>query len=58
MVLTSLSKQYGAGCILYDGILEQIAEAWQDDVVIFVTSSFETLLFPYQNNSWTLNEWM
>ena len=58
LVLTSLSKQYGAGCIFYDGILEQIAEAWQDDVVIFVTSSFETLLFPYQNNSWTLNEWM
>ena len=58
LVLTSLNGQYGAGCIFYDGVLEQIAEAWQDDVVIFVTSSFETLLFPYQNNRWTLNEWL
>lgn len=58
LILTSLSERYGAGCIFYDGVLEQIAEAWQDDVVIFVTSSFETLLFPYQNNRWTLNEWM
>lgn len=58
LVLTSEKEQYGAGCILYDGILEDIADFCQDDLVIFITSAYEVLLFPYRGNHWTVEQWL
>lgn len=57
-VLTSESEQYGAVSILYDGVLEEIAGAFQDHIVIFPTSPHEVLLFPYQEDGWPLEQWL
>lgn len=57
-ILTSISGQYGAGCIFYEGVLKQIAGACQDDLVIFPTSAYEVLLFPSQRDCWHMEEWM
>ena len=57
-ILTGVNGQSGAGCIFYDGVLEQIAEACQDDLVIFYTRPCEILLFPSQGDCWRMEEWM
>ena len=56
VILTNLDQQYGAAGILYDGILERIAEAWKDDILITLTSLHEALLVPENQTSRTLEE--
>ena len=57
-ILTSMNGQFGAGSMFYDGVLEQIAEICQDDLVLFYTSPYEVLLFPSQGGRWHMEEWM
>lgn len=53
-VLTNRNGMYGAGCILYEGILESISERFQKDILIIPSSVHETLLIP--DNGWGIQE--
>lgn len=46
-VLTNRKGIYGAGCILYEGILKKISEHLQSDLLILPSSVHEILLLPY-----------
>lgn len=55
-VLTNESGKRGASCILYEGLLEQIADVWKTDLVILPSSIDETLFFPDQGGN--VAEWL
>lgn len=46
-VLSNTSKCYGAAVLLYPGILENIAQSLQSDLVILPSSCHEVLILPY-----------
>ncbi len=54
-VLTNTQRQNGAVSILYPGMLKQIAEKLEDDLVIIPSSLHEVILAPYQGG-WMLNK--
>lgn len=58
VILTEANGRYGAGCIFYEGVLKEIAEACQDNLVIFPTSSGEALLFPSRGDCSRVEEWI
>lgn len=53
-ILTNRNGMYGAGCILYEGILESISERFQKDILIIPSSVHETLLIP--DDGWEIQE--
>lgn len=48
-ILTNHLKIYGATCMVYPDLLGEIADIFQDDIVIIPSSIHEVLIFP-QNN--------
>lgn len=53
-VLTNKSKLYGASCILYDHLLEDIAKKLNSDFYILPSSVHEVILFPtFANTSYS-----
>lgn len=48
-VLTNQMGMYGAGCMLYDGVLKEFANAVDDDLVILPSSIHEVMLLPNQS---------
>lgn len=44
--------------MFYEGVLKQIAEVCQDNLVLFPTSCGEVLLFPSQIDCWSVEEWL
>lgn len=57
-ILTEVNGRYGAVCMFYEGVLKQIAEACQDNLVLLPTSCSEVLLFPNQRDCWRVEEWL
>lgn len=47
-VLTNRDMRYGAGCLLYEGVLKRVADKMEDDIVILPCSIHETILLPYK----------
>ena len=45
-VLTNKERVYGAGCLLYEGVLEQIAKEVQDDFYLLPSSIHEFIILP------------
>lgn len=45
-ILTNRHRLHGAGCILYENLLMEIAEKWDDDICILPSSIHETILMP------------
>lgn len=45
-VLTNEEGKHGATCILYEGLLDQIADIWKTDLIILPSSVDETLFLP------------
>lgn len=50
-ILTNKKKQYGATCILYEGVLREIAQRLQSDFYILPSSVHEVILLPTNNDS-------
>lgn len=50
-VLTNVQKLYGAGCMLYPGVLEAISEKLGYDLFILPSSIHEVILLPAENRS-------
>jgi len=48
-ILTNYLKIHGATCMVYPGLLEEIAEVFEDDLIIIPSSIHETLVFPKEN---------
>ena len=48
-ILTNYLKIHGATCMVYPGLLEEIAEVFEDDLIIIPSSIHETLVFPKDN---------
>lgn len=57
-ILTNHKKVYGATCMVYPGLLEEIANIFEDDVIIIPSSIHDLLLFPKNNLpfGYTLND--
>ena len=45
-VLTNENKKYGASCLLYKGVLEELAEQVKDDLYILPSSIQEVIIIP------------
>lgn len=45
-ILTNYLKIHGATCLVYPGLLKEIADIYEDDVVILPSSIHELLVFP------------
>lgn len=52
-VLTNNQKLYGAGCMLYPGLLESISEKLDQDLFILPSSIHEMILLPAVNRSYS-----
>lgn len=52
-VLTNSQKLYGAGCMLYPGLLESISEKLDQDLYILPSSIHEMILLPAMNRSYS-----
>lgn len=50
-ILTNKKKQYGATCMLYDGVLREIAQRLQSDFYILPSSVHEVILLPTNDDS-------
>lgn len=50
-VLSNSQRLNGAGCILYKGLLEKIADRYQTDFYIIPSSVHEVILIPVNNSS-------
>ena len=48
-ILTNPLKIYGASCLFYPGILDELSSLYEDDVVIIPSSIHEVLVFPKKN---------
>ena len=48
-VLTNKSKYYGASTILYNGLLDRIANKIDKDLIVIPSSVHEVILLPYDN---------
>lgn len=48
-VLTNPLKIFGATCMVYPNLLEEIAKIYDDDIIIIPSSVHEVLLFPKKN---------
>lgn len=48
-ILTNNFKIYGATCMVYPNLLEEIASIYEDDIIIIPSSVHEVLLFPKEN---------
>lgn len=48
-ILTNNLKIYGATCMVYPDLLSDIADIYEDDVIIIPSSVHEVLLFPKEN---------
>ena len=51
LVLTNRKNLFGAACILYDGLLAQIADRLESDLVILPSSVHEVLILPAGDRS-------
>lgn len=47
-VLTNSGRYYGAACLLYEGVLEELANEFKDDFYILPSSVHEVILVPVQ----------
>ncbi|WP_368379417.1 DUF5688 family protein [[Clostridium] symbiosum] len=56
-MLTNVSEQYGACSILNESLLGQIADLWEDDIVLLPSSLHEFLMIPYSKSRMDLEEW-
>ena len=56
-VLTNQYGFYGASVILYDGLLERIAWAWRDDVLVIPSSINEVMIVPACGSTKTIQQW-
>ena len=56
-VLTNQYGLYGASVILYDGLLERIAWAWRDDVLVIPSSINEVMIVPACGSTKTIQQW-
>ncbi len=52
-VLTNNQKLYGAGCMLYPGLLESISEKLDHDLFLLPSSIHEMILLPAANRSYS-----
>ena len=48
-ILTNNLKIYGATCMVYPDLLSDIADIYEDDIIIIPSSVHEVLLFPKEN---------
>ena len=48
-ILTNHKKVYGATCMVYPDLLEEIADIFEDDVIIIPSSVHDLLVFPKNN---------
>lgn len=48
-ILTNQLKIYGATCMIYPGLLEEISNIYEDDIIIIPSSVHEVLVFPKEN---------
>lgn len=48
-ILTNPKKVYGATCMIYPGLLEEIADTFEDDIIIIPSSVHDLLIFPRKN---------
>ena len=48
-ILTNYKKVYGATCMVYPNLLEEIAEIFEDDIIIIPSSIHDLLIFPKNN---------
>lgn len=48
-ILTNSYKVYGATCMLYPNLLDEIADIYQDDIIILPSSVHEVMIFPKNN---------
>ena len=48
-ILTNQLKIYGATCMVYPNLLNEIADLYEDDIIIIPSSIHEVLLFPQKN---------
>lgn len=48
-ILTNPYKIYGATCMIYPDLLSEIADIYQDDIIIIPSSVHEVMLFPKKN---------
>lgn len=46
VILSNETGMYGAACMLYDGVLEQISQRWHAHIIILPSSVHEVLLMP------------
>ena len=56
-VLTNQYGFYGASVILYDGLLERIAWAWRDDVLVIPSSINEVMILPACGSTKSIQQW-
>lgn len=48
-IMTNHLKIHGATCMVYPNLLEEVAEIYNDDIIIIPSSIHEVLVFPYSN---------
>ena len=48
-ILTNQIKIYGATCMIYPNLLSEIADIFEDDIIIIPSSVHEVLIFPKEN---------
>ena len=48
-ILTNYIRVHGATCMVYPGLLEEIADIYEDDIVIIPSSIHDVLVFPKSN---------
>ncbi len=48
-ILTNHLKIYGATCMVYPNLLDEIADIYEDDIIIIPSSVHEVLVFPKEN---------
>lgn len=56
-MLTNANIQYGACSILNESLLGQIADLWEDDIVLLPSSVHEFLMIPYSKGRIDFEEW-